>query len=424
MTTNTTPAGSPAGLPDAAASPWREPFFWFLLATGTSFGIVNNFLPSVFPALIATFSATPEELGRAQMFFFGSGLAYSLVGGWIAGRIGLRRTLVAAVATIAGAWVIIATASDYRLVLVGATLSGTGSVAILVTSSAVIASCYPARRQSVFILFGLAGATGGSLWPAVTGKWLVFAEEAGVGWQLGVYVQIGLFAALAAWGAAVTPWSPRADMTGHGSSGGAGRAMVEVLRSREFYVASLWMFLHGLAQLGMISWIGQLYQARHSINAAQAAYFLTANAVGFFSGRMLLGWITSRRRIPELVVLTISGGGAAIMFAAAIAAPGYGWGLAAFLLAGVFTSGDAPSALSFVGARFTTHSATAFALLNGIGNIGAAGGPYFIGLMATFVDMETGVWAMPAFMAALALSAAGWHLVSRGVTDDGCQSGG
>ena len=391
----------------------RDPFYGFLLLTGASFGVTTNFLPAIFPALKTTFSATPEQLGRAPMLFFAAGIAYSLVGGWITGRLGLRRTAAFALATIALAWLFIAGATTYTLVLVGATLSGFGSVAVLVTSSAIISSCFPERRQSTFLVWGLAGAVGASIGPAIIGRWLVFAKDAGISWQFGIYGQIILMLLLAGWGLFLRPANPRADMTGHGESGSALKVMGIVLRSRAFYVASLWMFLHGLAQIGMISWIGQLYQERFSIDAAEAAYFLTANAVGFFTGRTILGWITARWKISELTVLTVCASGGGIFFGAAIAAPGYWPGIIAFFLSGVMASGDAPSALSYVGVRFTEHSATAFALLNGIGNIGAAAGPYFVGLMAMFVDIETGIWVMPLFMAALAASAVGWRIIDR-----------
>ena len=141
------------------------------------------------------------------------------------------------------------------------------------------------------------------------------------------------------------------------------------------------------------------------------------NAIGFFGGRLLLSWITARWKLPELVVLAACAAGGTLAFVGTIAAGDYAAGLALFTVAGFFISGDAPSITSYAGARFAGQSATAFSLMNGIGNIGGGAGPYLIGAIGSRFGLTAGIWLMPAFSAALAAMALGWYVRQKGRTE-------
>jgi fucose permease len=78
-------------------------------------------------------------------------------------------------------------------------------------------------------------------------------------------------------------------------------------------------------------------------------------------------------------------------------------------LAGFFISGDAPSINSYAGRRFVGQSATAFALVTGVGNIGGGVGPYLIGVIGNHLGLETGIWLMPLFSLGLAALSLGWY---------------
>jgi fucose permease len=189
--------------------------------------------------------------------------------------------------------------------------------------------------------------------------------------------------------------------------------MRQILSNSTIYLIGLAFFLHGLAQVGMVSWIGQLYQLRFKIDAAQAAYFISINSAGFFVGRSLLSWITARWKIPELVILSISAGGGTLAFIASIVAKTYFSGLFMFAIAGMFISGDGPSISSYTGARFVGRSAMAFALMGGFGNIGAAAGPYLTGFLGNQLGLEQAIWFMPVFSFVLALLALIWYMQTR-----------
>jgi fucose permease len=186
--------------------------------------------------------------------------------------------------------------------------------------------------------------------------------------------------------------------------------MRAILAKPTIYALGVAIFLHGVSQVGMVSWTGQLYQKKLSIDAARAAYFISVNSMGFFGGRLLLSWITARWKIPELLVLTACAAGGTLAFAGTIAAHDYGIGLALFAIAGFFISGDAPSINSYAGARFAGQSATAFSLMNGIGNIGGGAGPYLTGAIGNRFGLTAGIRLMPVFSMSLAAMALAWHL--------------
>jgi fucose permease len=187
----------------------------------------------------------------------------------------------------------------------------------------------------------------------------------------------------------------------------------EVLRRRAFYGICLAILLHGIYQVGMVAWVGQLFRVRSGIDAAQSAYFISSNSIGFFIGRSVLTWITSRRPISDLLLMGICASGGTISFAATCMAGGYWTGLLAFAIAGAFVSGVGPATNALTGRHFPEHAATAFALMNGFGNVGAAAGPYLIGAIGQRFGLERGIWLMPLFSLALALLSFGWFLRRR-----------
>ncbi len=393
--------------------PWREGLFWYVMFLGLLFGAAVNFMPPLFPAFKSAFGASYEQLGRSQLVFFVGGLAFSVGGGWFSGVIGLRRASAAAITVVGLGILLLAQADSLAGVYLGGALAGVGNVGVLVVCGAILTARYPRRRQGVFVFWGLTGTMGASAGPALTGQWIVFADKTGLDWQLVVYVYAFLFLATGLWGFVLRS---RHDAVERTESAGVARSlsiMSRVIRSPAFYASSLWAMLHALAQLGMASWIGQVFQARHGLDAAQAAYFLTANALGFFSARVVLSWYSANRELPELTLLGLSGLGSSVFFVATIMSGSYEAGLLLFYIAGAATAGNGPAIQSYVGYCFGAQAATALALINGLGNVGAASGPYIIGLVGETLGLETGIWLMPGFMVLLSVTAFIWRRRSR-----------
>ena len=81
-----------------------------------------------------------------------------------------------------------------------------------------------------------------------------------------------------------------------------------------------------------------------------------------------------------------------------------------FTLAGIFVSGNGPSLSSYVGMRFSSQLATAYALYGGFNAVGAAVGPYLIGAVGNRYGVEVSIWLGPLFSLSLAILAMGWFL--------------
>jgi predicted MFS family arabinose efflux permease len=127
-----------------------------------------------------------------------------------------------------------------------------------------------------------------------------------------------------------------------------------------------------------------------------------------FAGRSTLSWITARWKIPDLLLLSVCASATTLAYVATLLSGSYVGGMIGFTVAGFFASGNGPAISSYIGLRFGDQTATAFALLGGISNIGSAAGGYLIGFLAARFGLEIGIWLMPIFMLAVASFAFGW----------------
>lgn len=402
----------PSATPQTS-SVWKDPLFWFVMALGFGYGVVFNFLPVTFPVFKREFGATLEQMGQSQFLFSISSLVFSVIGGWMIARLGLKRAAIAGLFLAGGALLAIGDARSFLLVLLGAFFFGLAIFALVVIGSSIISGHFAEKRQSIFLLSGLSDAGGAMVGPAALGWWFVHADRSGGSWRTGYYLSAGGLGVLLIW--AILIRSDRMPQEGSDTKTGAAAfaTMGKVLRSPLIYMVSLLGFFHGLAQSGMLSFIGQLYQRRLGVNAAQAAYFISVNMGGCLAGRLLFGWITARWKIPELCVLAACAAAETLAFVATIVAPNYWVGIGMYTIAGIFISANGPSLNSYLGMRFAGRTATAFALFAGLGNIGAALGSYLTGVVGNRLNLEIGIWSGPVFSAVLSALALIWFLRER-----------
>jgi MFS family permease len=81
-----------------------------------------------------------------------------------------------------------------------------------------------------------------------------------------------------------------------------------------------------------------------------------------------------------------------------------------FTIAGVFVSAIGPSLNSYLGGRFSNCTATAFSLFAGLGNVGAAVGPFLIGTIGNRMGVQTGILCAPLFTTLLSATALAWFM--------------
>jgi len=392
---------------------WKDQVFWFVIALGVGYGAVYNFLPASFPAFTRQFNCSLAQLGQIQLLFFLSGLAFSVVGGPVVALLGLKRSAIVAFAIAGGALLLIAESRHFAVVLIGSVLFGFDISAMVVINSSIISGHFSERRQSVFLITGLSDAGGSMIGPAMLGWWLGNSTRWGLTWRAGYFTAAADMGALILWALFVRSRTMGRDRSGHDAGGKVVSHTHQILVSGALYIAVVLGFCHGLAQAGMLSFVGQLYINKLHIDAAHAAYFISGNAAGMLSGRLMFGWITAHWKIPELVVISLCAAAETAAFVGAILAPSYLAGLVMFVMAGIFVSTIGPSLNSYLGGKFAKGTATAFSLFAGLSNLGAAFGPFIIGIIGTHLGVGKGIFFAPAFSTLLSAMALLWFLRER-----------
>ena len=389
----------------AAGAIAANPIFWFAIALGFGDGCVRNFVPATFPIFHLEMGTSLDQMGETQFLFYLSSLIFAIVGGPVLATIGLNWGAAMAVVMAAISLLFIGFAHQFGIVLVATAVLGFAIVAMVVIVSSIITANFSEQRQSIFLLSGLSDASGSMVGPAVLGWWIVHS----VAWRLSW--RSGYFAASAALTVLIvgTLFIRLGDNNSILKSGRL-KGVEQVMSHSAFYIAVALCFCHGLAQAGMVSFVGQLYIKKLQVDAAHAAYLLSLEAVGILSGRLIFGALLSRFKIPELLMIGLCGAAEATAFAATIISSAYFAGASMFLLAGFFMSAIGPSLNSYLGGRFKRHASSAFALFAGLGNIGAALGPFLIGKAGTDFGIEHGIFLAPVSAAVLSSIAIFWHL--------------
>jgi MFS family permease len=390
--------------PHSPLSIWKDQVFWFVIALGIGYGAIYNFLPATFPVFSRYFGCTLAQLGQLQFLFFLASLAFSAIGGPLIARLGLKRSAMFAFTVAICALLLIVSAHQFSALRAGAALFGFSISAMVVISGSIVSRHFGERRQSVFLITGLSDAGGSMIGPALLGWWLANSGRWNMSWKGGYFVAIADMVLLFVWAILVRSASLKREVSSDQKPVSDSR-LGEILCSSSLYVAVILGFCHGLAQAGMLSFIGQLYIQKLEIDAARAAYFISVNAAGVLGGRFLFGWITARKKIPELLMISICAAAETTAFLGAIAGSTYIAGVLSFIAAGVFVSTIGPSLNSYIGGRFAQGTATAFALFAGLSNLGAASGPFIIGLIGTKFGVAHGILFAPAFSLLLSLLA-------------------
>ena len=412
------PTGA-SGATSTAPSIWKDPLVWFVLATYFLSTSIMNFMPVTFPIFRRVFNATLEQMGRIQMCYYISAVAFTFGGGWFMGRVGYKRAIAIALIVIASSLVLIGTAQSYLIVVVGAFFFGLGVLPLAVTTVSIIGEHFGPIRQRLFFIHGMVGSAGSVVGPAALGWFLGNVERLGQSWRTGYFATATVIGAFVLYPLLLRSKTLAVKSDAEEAKPGAAEAFRYTLRQPAIHMLFLLTTLHGLTEAGMISFVGQLYQRRLGVDAAQAAYFLSSHAGGFLAGRALLSVITGRWKIPDLILLSACAAGGAVFFAATIMGASYLWGMIFMFVAGIFVSGNGPSINSYLGMRFETYAKTAYAFMVGISYIGAALGPYLVGLLGSRYGLEKSMWIDPLFSLSLSAIALLWFSKDRSRSGNG-----
>lgn len=400
-------------LPAKVGPLWRDPVIWLALGLAFISGGLITVIPATFPIFKRAFSSNLEQLGRIAFMYYLSAILFCLVGGWVVRYLGQRRALASVLSLIAGALILIGSAPGYASILLGAFCLGLGGFSITVIISTIITEDYSSIRQSFFSLQWMTGSAGGVAVPAALGWWFIHSDRLGGDWRF-AYFAIAIIMAAVIPFPLMLRFGPPSIRSTQAASGTDGLADIKhLLRQPAMYCLGVLNLLHGISNGGMVFFVGQLYQKKLGVDAADAAYFLSAGTIGFLVGRLLLSWITLRWRIPEMAVLGACAAVETLSYAGAIASPSYLLGVLAYGLAGIFGSGDAPSLSSYAGARFSTRAVSAFSLLGALSFVGGGAGSYIVGFFGKHLGVEVSIWLMPVFGLAMSLIAFEWFRRNR-----------
>ncbi len=380
-----------------------------------SVGATVNSLATSLLAFQRVFGASNEVLGRIQFLFFIGGGLIVLAGGWLTDRLGDKKAAMAALSGLTIGSLLVAYAPNVTWVLASSLLFGLGSTWVYVAYSVIVARQFADRRLSMFSLISLSETTAAILQPMAFGAWFAHVQAtAGKSWLSPYAVLAGLpfmtFLLLSfLWKPA--PVGTEASREVEKKQQGSARV---VLLSVGIWLIGFCNVLHGVFQIAFVSWIGPYHAARSGITPAQAALFIAFNAGGFVVGRALLGWLCTKIKIPDLVLLGLSAGAGTVFVCLALLSHNYALALGFTFVEGIFVAGDAPAMSSFVGGRFLSRVALAYALYVGLGQVGAAAGGYIVGFLGDWMgDIQRAAWVIPIVSGGLSLLALTWHFLGR-----------
>jgi len=399
----------------AKTSLWSNPVIWLALVLYLAISVIPFFLPVSFPVLKRVFGSSLEGLGLMQASFYFGALGLVLGGGSILTLRGYRVGLAATLATLAAALAFVGAARNPAMVVFGAFFAGTGVLSVEVITSCLVSDLFNARRQILFLVLGLTGATGCILGPATLGWWLKHAAQFGGTWRTAFYFAAAIMGALALWPILLRPSALAGASAAPRSRRRTPPSLKKLLRDPAIYTVCALSLLRAVPDGGMVSFIGLFTSKKFVLDTAAAALFVSAYGAGILGGRSVLVGITARWKIPDLLLFSVCMGSASLAFAATIVAPTYHSGLVLFGLAGAFSSGAGPCLSSYLGSRFAPHLATAYGLMAGVNYLGGAGGCYLIGRMGTHAGLERGMWTMPFFSLAVAVVAIVWWRHPAGI---------
>ena len=401
---DSSPPSTPLGKPPL---PTGDKLFWFLIGLSLLVGLTINLLPVTFKVFEKLFQAGFEMQGRAEALFFLGALVGNILAGQVTHRRGPTASIKRGLAIGALGCFLLAAAQNWLMAQAGAVLMGVGYVWLTVVYATVTAQRFQESRQRVFAALALTMAVGGTLAPLGLGAYVDHAwMQRGWPWWIPYAGLMSLYLLTRLVVPSIPKWTPAPAKDGD-----------QPPRRRLGLSPSLWLIglaftLHGIGQMGAVVWLGRLFAKRLLLSETQVGSMIAINTTGFIAGRIIWTWFGGR--IPERILLGFSAAVGATFYVLTILSGSYRLGLLMIFVAGMGMSGDAISLQSFTALRFRRQAARAFGFTQALGHLGAAMGPYYIGLVGDYSGtLEQGIWVIPITIGTLSLLGFLWHVLDR-----------
>lgn len=384
-------------------SVWKNPALGLILALSILPILPYNWLPVLFNVFEREFGANLEQQGSALQYLFASGLLIVVVGGWLTEWLGLKGASFCAISSCAAGLLVIGLSGSFGLLLVGCSLYGFGTTWMFLIYGVFVSRFFPGQHQKAFLINNMVLALMGGTGPVILGFWLSRSlpwRQAFL-WIGGLNLLFGVFVLLFQ--------ERRKGLVSHDDYDhpkGRKSGRMSVLLSSSTWLIGIAYVLHGIAELGIISWAGKLYHQRLGIGEEQMALFISANVIAFAVGRFLLTFIAGRFR--DLTLLGICAAGGAFFFVLILLTSDYTLGLIFMAGSGMCMSGNAPAMNSYLAQHFADRLEFSFAIYQGFGAIGSAIAPPLIGFVGDRAGLGIAVWLIPLSSGLLALLALCW----------------
>jgi MFS family permease len=387
------------------------PARWFLLAVLTAsygagaFGVLG--VSPLSPSLVEGFALSRLQVAFIVPSIYVGGLFFSMPGGRLADRLGVRRSLLGGLALgalgmLAGAW-----APGFHTFLFALFVAGIGWSVVNPALGRAIIDLFPARERGIAMGIKQMGLTVGGFLSAL----VLPSVAAALGWRAAILT----CGAVVAVPVALT-WRTLAPL----ASGAPSRSSSATLTVAD---ATAWSLLGrpalivffasglvlGMVQAAVLSYLPLYAVQALGFDAIGAGILVACSQAGGAVSRLALGaasdrWLTGRRSLW----LAFTGAVGAIIFASYAA-----WSVRAPWLAGVLAFASGVGAYGWVGIFFIVSAEVggqrAAGLLSGVAFaaivVGLLVGPAVFGLLLVRADSYSVPWAVFATLAVLVTAA-------------------
>jgi MFS family permease len=235
------------------------------------------------------------------VFFVVSGVGQA-AGGFVVDRIGARPVLLASLACFVVACLVLASASGYPMLMVGAVLAGLGNAAFHPVDFSILNARIRAERLGrAYAMHGLSGSLGWAVAPLMlTGV----AHSAGWRWAFLAAVLPALAAlAICAWARTeldVRPTQARPDP--RQGPAGAPLTIGALLRMSPLWFSAFYFFAAAIAFGAVQSFGSESMRLMRDIDLTLAGYLLSIYMIGSAAGTLLGGYLlTDPARVERFV---------------------------------------------------------------------------------------------------------------------------
>jgi len=352
------------------------------------FGIVMAILGAILPSLVDRFGFSASMAGSLFLTMNFGMLVTTLSFGPLVDRFGFKALLAVSALLVAGAFLLLARASSYGLVLAAAGVLGLGGGGLNGGANALTSDIHEGEKRGAALnILGIFFGFGALSIPFLIGT---LRELLGLRWIL----QLATLLSLVPFIIYVVLRFPKAKQ----ARGFPIREAAAIVRDPLLWLCAFLLFFQSGNEFTVGGWISSYLQRTFGLGAGPAAMVLAGYWAALMAGRLLSARLIRMWGGGKLVLLSAGlafAAAALLRFSpsgplAAVAAGALGFGFAAIY----------PTTLAVVGERFPAFTGTAFSVAIAVGLVGGMISPWLAGTFAQSAGLRAGL-TVPLFNCAM-----------------------